>query len=88
MRSVSLKLFLSFILLFLLQSVKSQNVDSLIKALKTAGRDSNKVILLNTLAKHFENSDAKRSLGYINEALLLSENLDYKKGLSNWKIIR
>jgi len=60
----------------------SQNTDSLIRALKSAQRDTNKVFLLNILAKIFENTDAKKSYDYINEALVLSENLGYNKGLA------
>ncbi len=73
-------LFVFFYLISLSLFFRAQDTDSLIKVLKTAPRDTNKVILLNTLAKHFENSDAKKSFDYINEALILSENIDYKKG--------
>lgn len=68
--------------LFLCLPVNSQNTDSIIKVLAQLGDDSNKVNTLNLLAKTLEYSDSEKSIKYIKEAILLSESINYKKGLA------
>ncbi len=58
--------------------------DSLLRVLKTAKEDTNKVNTLNKLAREIELSgNDNEGISYANEAKRLSEKIDYRKGLSS-----
>jgi signal transduction histidine kinase len=58
----------------------AQETDSLLNALKIAKPDSNKVILLNTLANAFFNQDKTKAQQYTVEALELARSIRYVRG--------
>jgi len=65
-------------------SQPTSTVDSLQTVLKSSKEDTNKVILLNELAKKFMvKGEYEKTLSYSNEALQLSEKLKYKRGLAS-----
>jgi two-component system sensor histidine kinase UhpB len=87
MRSCS-KFMLCFslnIVLFISAYTQHQNkIDSLINVLKTAVEDTNKVNLLNALCKQVvQTSNYLEAKKYANEALHLSEKINFKKGVAN-----
>jgi two-component system, NarL family, sensor kinase len=69
-----------FILLLMPFLAVAQETDSLLNALKQAKPDSNKVILLNTIANAFFNQDKSKSQQYTLEALKLARAIRYTRG--------
>ena len=83
--------FLKYISLSLLfwiffDSVQAQNqkkIDSLLNVLKIAHEDTNKANILNSLSKQLRNtSDFEKAKKYADDALQLSQQINYKKGKS------
>ena len=67
-------------------SVFGQNnslIDSLSTVLKSAKKDTNKVILLNDLAWELKFDNPQRARVYLDSALLLAKQLSYQKGEGN-----
>ncbi|MES2566734.1 MAG: tetratricopeptide repeat protein [Bacteroidota bacterium] len=63
--------------------VNGQNktsIDSLNKLISTAKDDTNKVILLKSLSKEYENSDQRKALEYANSGESLAYKLGFKRG--------
>lgn len=61
----------------------SKNVlDSLLYELEIAKEDTNKVLLLNKIYNHYKNKEPKTALNYATNSLLLSEKINYKKGVA------
>ena len=59
-------------------------VDSLLNLLKTAKENNRKVNVLNSLSKEFwQRSEYGKSKKYAEEALALSERLDFRQGMAN-----
>src|SRR5258705_327748 len=70
------------------QICKGQNpqaaIDSLLNVLKTAKEDTNKVItLINLCDKFIKLADFEHASQYSDDALHLSEKLNYQKGISD-----
>jgi len=59
-----------------------QNLDSLINSLQYMDDDTNKVIVLNRVADKLIYADYEKIRRYAEDALLLSEELDYKNGIA------
>lgn len=75
--------------LFLTQGILSQSwfaqenrIDSLLSVLKLAKEDSVKVNTLNELFLEYEFEDEAKAKEYLNNALSLSQKVDYKKGIA------
>ncbi len=75
-------LFIAFSLAFL-QTKAQVKSDSLIKELTKAQEDTNKVNLLNIIAYELRTADKEKAINYAQEAVKLSENLDFEKGKGN-----
>lgn len=60
-----------------------EQVDSLLAELKNAQTDSNRVKLLYTIAFNNIEIDPDKSAGYLQQAIVLAEKINYKKGLAN-----
>ena len=79
-RCNSLKYFTFFLLLLTFQASLSQSkIDSLSFIIQTAS-GTQKVVLLNQLSEEWAFLDQKKALVYAEEALILSQEIDYKKG--------
>jgi tetratricopeptide (TPR) repeat protein len=79
------KFFISAFLLVLSFTILAQNqqkIDSLLKVLKTTGKDTNAVNIYNDLCKEYCNNDAEKAMQYANLGLELSNKINDKKGLS------
>lgn len=63
-----------------LEAQQPAGKDSLLRALKTAREDSNKVILLLGLGEQFENQDPETAKQYYRQSLQLSQKIGYKTG--------
>lgn len=66
--------------------VFSQNqkvVDSILNLLSTNPHDTILVISYNKLASEYKNNEPEKAAEYANKGLLLSRNIDYKKGTAN-----
>ena len=76
------RIIIFFIMITLGQGIYAQNsaADSLRKLIATAAEDSNKVNQLNQLSKLIQGNSPEQSLRFANEAKLLAEKIDYKKG--------
>ncbi|MCE9538634.1 MAG: hypothetical protein K8R85_05375, partial [Bacteroidetes bacterium] len=61
---------------------RSQSVDSLQSILKVAKEDINKVDILNELSFVSRKKSVENSIQFAEEALKLSQNLSYKKGIT------
>ena len=59
---------------------KKANLDSLEKELAKAKEDTNKVLILNTLAVEYKLKDPKKAIKTLEEALALAEKLNYVVG--------
>jgi len=60
---------------------QQEKIDSLLKVLKTAGEDSSKVNSLNSLSTQlWQIGDYDRAKRYADDALTLSQKINYKKG--------
>ncbi len=73
-----------FILVFLciiIRAQKPSDVGVLIDKLKFSKEDTNKVNILNNLCDLIERSDPKKALKYGEDALILAERLNFKKGI-------
>jgi len=75
---------LVFLFCFIFSICFSQNhtIDSLEKRLLTQQPDTNKINTLQELCKRHLFSDSKKALIYGNQALNLSEKLDFKRGIA------
>lgn len=78
---------ISSVFLFSLQKVNANNdhsrtVDSLQSILKVAKKDTNKVNILNELSFVSRKKSAENSIQFAEEALKLSKNLSFKKGIA------
>ena len=77
---------LYFVVLFFFFQVftygQQSKTDSLLNILKSAKEDTTKVNTCNTLFLNFEFSDDTKAQDYLNQALKLSQKLEYKKGLA------
>src|ERR1051326_8230016 len=62
------------------QSGKKAKVDSLEKILAASKDDTNKVILLNTLAPEYKIKDPDKAIKTAEQALALAQKLDYPSG--------
>ncbi len=72
-----------FLFLFSVQAkAQEKRIDSLKTILTKAKEDTNKVKTLITLALALEGSKPDQAFTYANEALLLSQSLDFKRGTS------
>ena len=80
MSSRNKSLFYFFTFLSIFSSAQQSNIDSLQKALLASGDDTGKVNLLNTLANDLARTNPDKAADYANEALSLSEKLNFKKG--------
>jgi len=65
----------------LLWGQDAAKTDSLLKALAVAKKDTNKVILLYTIAEQYENSEPDKAKNYITMGGELSREIDYKLGI-------
>jgi two-component system, sensor histidine kinase and response regulator len=74
---------LFFLLLFISTSAFSQQVasDSLVSRALAAPMDSSRVLLLNEVATSLREVEGNRALQYAEEAMVLAEKLQYKRGL-------
>lgn len=77
------------ILIFLLTSFYlnaqiqgQEKIDSLLKALPTAKEDSNKVILLTSLANEYYSINPDEGIKYGEQSMALAEKLNWKKGIA------
>ncbi len=60
-----------------------KSADSLVAILNTLQEDTSRVNILNEVAKIFaERDDYKTAFNYVNEALTLSQKINFKKGIS------
>lgn len=57
-------------------------IDSLLTILKSAKEDSTKVIACNNLFLQYEFTDSEKAQAFLNQALELSQKVDYNKGLT------
>lgn len=64
------------------------NIDSLFSVLKTQKDDTSKVATLNALAFLNRNSNPDTALHFTNQALALSEKLNFQEGIADSKISR
>lgn len=73
---------LKFILCFYSGIVLAQTntLDSLLNSLKKANQDTNKVNLLNEIAAEYFNQNTSKAAEYTNQALSLSEKINFKTG--------
>ncbi|MFH1319876.1 MAG: tetratricopeptide repeat protein [Bacteroidota bacterium] len=63
---------------------QSSKIDSLFTLLKTAKKDTNKVIILNLLAWELTSKgEFENAFKYANQGFTLAHKLDYKKGIGN-----
>ncbi len=62
---------------------RSTRIDSLKKVLRTAKEDTNKVNTLNALVWEFKFSNPDTSLILIDQAAIVAEKINFKKGLAN-----
>lgn len=69
-----------FILFLLTNAVAITDINVYTDSLKFEKQDSNKVNRLNNIARYYYEFDLDKSLDYVNQAYLLSKNLEYKKG--------
>jgi tetratricopeptide (TPR) repeat protein len=83
MKSVPKTIMIIFLWLFALGSVMAQpsKMDSLKKLIQAAKEDSNKVILLNSLAYELRTTDAGQAFSLGNQALKLAEGKKYERGI-------
>lgn len=75
-----------FLLLFSLKALFSQNlkdVDSLLHLIDKKPHDTVIVNSYNKLASEYKNNEPVKASGYAEKALLLAQNIDYKKGIAN-----
>lgn len=70
------------IILIPLSGKSALSGDSLLQAIESAGEDTNKVVLLVTLAKEMAAKRPADALNYFNVALKLSEKLNYQRGIT------
>ncbi len=75
-------LFLFFVCCWQISFGQNAEIDSLERLLVLAKQDTSRVLILNKLAYRYRRSDGKRSLELSNEALQLSQELNYRKGQS------
>lgn len=68
-------------------SAQKGQLDSLKNVLKEAPEDTNKVHLLNKISAMNEDIDPKESVRYAEEAIALSNKLDFKRGYANAYIL-
>lgn len=73
-----------FLLLFPVFSLQGQSsaIDSLLSRLPEAGKDTNKINLLNRISFHYAGTDPDEGIKYAGEAKVLSEELKWTKGLA------
>jgi adenylate cyclase len=82
-KHLSLCLLLICMISFRMQAAESPAADSLKQLLRVAGTDTSRIHILHELTKTF--SDEQKydsSLVYCNQAIRLSENINYRKGLA------
>ena len=82
MKNLSLFLFLLCFYSTGLRSQESFIVDSLSSVLDNSIGDTNRVNALNSLAEELRKTDTEQAIGYAEEALSLSSELNYKKGVA------
>ncbi len=76
--------FFSFILFFQLSfSQNKEKVDSLLQLINKSPQDSVVVNCFNKLASEYKNNEPEKAADYANKALLLAQNIKYKKGIAN-----
>ena len=75
---------LSLVLLFYcsLCSVAQSELDSMLQLLAQANQDTNRVLILDELGWMLKMENPDKARNYLNDAISLSEQLDYKRGLS------
>ena len=66
-----------------LQGYSQTHVDSLTNLLQKSGSDTNRIRLLNELADKFSKSEMEVATRYADEAMRLSVNIDYQKGIAH-----
>ncbi|HEY4876592.1 MAG TPA: ATP-binding protein [Puia sp.] len=80
-KSCIISLCLVFFLFPFISHAQNNTIDSLQKILQTQKDDTNKVNALNDLSWAFgKKNDNKKASRYIDEAISLAENINYKKG--------
>jgi len=77
-----------FLLLLLLPlftfSVKAQKLDSLLRVLKKYSvQDTNRVIMLNNVAKEYVNNNPNKSIAYADSVFVLAQKLNHKAWQAN-----
>lgn len=80
------RLFISFIVLFLIGEVKGQNtliIDSLYNKLNTTKVDSQRVNLYNLLSFEFRGSELKKADSLSELAIRLGSKIEYQNGIGN-----
>lgn len=79
---INRKIFLAAISSSLVFNISAQNprLDSLLSALKISNEDSNKVILLNAIAREYQGHDLTMATDYAKQALFLAKTLSYLDG--------
>ena len=82
MKIVSLILLLLFFCSIGLLSQESSVVDSLLSVLENPVEDTNRVNILNSLAEELRKTNPEQANKYAEEALALSSELNYKKGIA------
>lgn len=79
-----MKLFLSILIVFSVSFIYTQalvsNIDSCLLVLKKSKNDTNKVILLQQIAGHYNIKDLEKAKKYAEESIELSKTLGYKFG--------
>src|ERR1700691_2503872 len=72
-------------LLITIQAQKQgqERIDSLLQRLPRIGTDSNKVKLLNELSYLYSDVNPSEGIKYGQQALLISVNLDWRKGMAD-----
>ncbi len=82
-KNINLLILLSFLFCpFALYSQESSVVDSLSSVLDNSVRDTNRVDALNSLAEELRKTNPEQANKYAEEALALSRELNYKKGIA------
>jgi tetratricopeptide (TPR) repeat protein len=84
MKKMRITCYITLIFAFLIGPplICSDSQDSLLNALKKQGEDTLKVKTLLNLADEFRFNDARQSLNYAQQALILAEQLQWKRGIA------
>lgn len=73
--------YIACLIVISLRAQDTSSLDSLLNKLSTAKADTNKVLLLLSVADEYEVTDLEKARPYIGQAMQLSRNLDYTQGI-------